>query len=364
MNKNYYCIIMAGGIGSRFWPVSRNSTPKQFLDILGVGSTFIQQTYKRFVKIVPKENILVVTSVQYEELVKEQLPELLPENILLEPFRKNTAPCIAYATYKLLCRNKDAVIVVSPSDHLIFDEAIFAETIRNALDYAQREDVLITLGVKPTKPETAYGYIQCNVNNPIDINGNTSFEVKTFTEKPDANLAHVFVESGEFLWNSGIFIWNLNTIRQELEKSQGRIASLFSKGEGVYYTDGESEFIERAYEDCPSISIDYGVMEKTQKAVVYPTFFGWSDLGTWESLYAQEKKDENGNMIKAGAVMLNNVDRALILSDQPHKLIVAYDLDGYMIINTENVLMICPRDEVTVKNIITDLPLNNFGDYQ
>jgi len=366
MDKNHYCIIMAGGIGSRFWPASRNSKPKQFLDILGTGKTFIQQTYERFLKVVPKENILVVTSAQYEALVKEQLPDLLPENILLEPYRKNTAPCIAYAAYKLETLNPNASMVVAPSDHLILNEDEFIATIKSALEYTEQNDSLITLGIKPTRPETAYGYIQYNKKLGIDITGSTAYKIKTFTEKPDVDLAKVFIDSGEFLWNSGIFIWNLRTIKGELERHQSEIASLFAKGRDIYNTHKESEFIENVYEACPSISIDYGIMEKTDKAIVYPASFGWSDLGTWESLYVQLDKDDQGrnNAVKAERVMLNEVRDSLIISDEPGKLIVAANLDGYMIVNTEDVLMICPRDEATFKNIITDLVVKELSDFQ
>ena len=365
MDNKHYCIIMAGGIGSRFWPASRNSRPKQFLDILGVGKTFIQQTYDRFLKIVPKENILVVTSQQYEALVREQLPDLLPENILLEPYRKNTAPCIAYATYKLSSINPDASVVVAPSDHFIINEELFTDTIKNGLNYADRENVLITLGIKPTRPETAYGYIQYNKKKSKAVDGkNPIYEIKTFTEKPDIEMAKVFIESGEFLWNSGIFIWNLRTISKELDQHQGEISSLFSKGEGFYYTENEPEFIESVYENCPSISIDYGVMEKTDKAVVYPAPFGWSDLGTWASLAVQLGKDEDGNTVKADKVLLEDVKRSLVISDEPGKLITAANLDNFMIINTKDVLMICPRDETIFKNIITDLSLEELTDFQ
>jgi Mannose-1-phosphate guanylyltransferase len=366
MDKNHYCIIMAGGIGSRFWPASRNSKPKQFLDILGTGKTFIQQTYERFLKVVPKENILVVTSAQYEALVKEQLPDLLPENILLEPYRKNTAPCIAYAAYKLDVLNPNASMVVAPSDHLILNEDEFTGIIKSALEYTEQNDSLITLGIKPTRLETAYGYIQYNKKQSIDITGSTAYKIKTFTEKPNVEMAKVFIDSGEFLWNSGIFIWNLRTIKGELERYQSEIASLFAKGGDIYNTYKEVEFIENVYEACPNISIDYGIMEKTDKAIVYPASFGWSDLGTWESLYVQLNKDDQGrnNAVKAERVMLNEVTDSLIISDEPGKLIVASNLEGYMIVNTEDVLMICPRDEATFKNIITDLVVKELSDFQ
>lgn len=364
MNKNHFCIIMAGGIGSRFWPVSRNSKPKQFLDILGIGKSFLQQTFERFAKVIPVENILIVTSTQYKQLVSEQLPEILEENILLEPYRRNTAPCIAYATYKLMQKNPNASVVVSPSDHLILNDEIFLETICNALDFADTNDYLMTLGITPSRPETAYGYIQAVKNNRMDINGHIGYEVKTFTEKPNAELAKVFVDSGEFLWNSGIFIWNLKTIKNELETLQPAITGLFDKGSEYYYTSEEESFISRVYEECTGISIDYGVMEKTDKAVVYPVSFGWSDLGTWESLYAQVNTDSSGNMLQAENMLIGDVTNSIIISEEKEKLLVVKNLDNFMVINTDDVLMICPRDEAAFKSIIADVPLKDFNKFQ
>jgi mannose-1-phosphate guanylyltransferase len=355
---------MAGGIGSRFWPVSRNSKPKQFLDILGMGKTFLQQTFDRFKMVVPVENILVVTSEVYKDLVFEQIPEILPANLLLEPYRRNTAPCIAYATYKLLSANPDATVVVAPSDHVIFKEGQFLEDITNALNYASEHPVLITLGIHPTRAETAYGYIQVNKASPVDLNGNVAYSVKTFTEKPNAELAKIFIESGEFLWNSGMFIWNLSTISREFEDKEPEITSLFREGKNLFYTENEQEFINKVYPDCKSISIDYAVMEKTDKAVVYPVSFGWSDLGTWESLYAHVTKDGNGNYVQSSVNMINGVSNSVVISGEKNKLIVINGLDNYMVINTDDVLMICPRNNTVFKNTITDLTLKDFSKYQ
>ena len=355
---------MAGGIGSRFWPVSRNARPKQFLDILGMGKTFLQQTFDRFAKIMPVENILVVTSMQYKDLIMEQIPEILPEHVLLEPFRRNTGPCIAYATYKLMQKNPKASVVVAPSDHLILNEDVFIGTINNALNFADKNNVLMTLGIKPTRAETAYGYIQVNNNVPVDMDGNVAYGVKIFTEKPNLELAKVFINSGEFLWNSGIFIWNLQTIKSELEKLQPDIATLFKEGDKIYYTIKEEDFINTVYEECKSISIDYGVMEKTDKAIVYPVSFGWSDLGTWESLYAQVGKDDKDNHIQAEETLLMNVSNSIVVSEEKSKLIVVNGLNNYMIINTNDVLMICPREESVFKNVLTDLSMEDFNNYQ
>lgn len=364
MNKNNYCIIMAGGIGSRFWPVSRNSKPKQFLDILGVGKSFLQQTYERFSNIIDKDNIIIVTSVSYKDLVIEQLPGINQDNVLLEPYRRNTAPCIAYATYKILEKNPAATVVVAPSDHLIVNDKLFLDTIENALEYAGGHNVLLTLGITPTRPETAYGYIQANKSEKVTIGDKPAYMVKTFTEKPNDELAEVFVKSGEFLWNSGIFIWNLQAIKNELELHQKGIASMFSKGSGLYYTQAEQDFIKSVYEDCTSISIDYGIMEKTEKAVVYPATFGWSDLGTWESLYSEASKDERGNHVVGDETMVSDVNDSIILTQEKKKLVVVKGLKNYMVVNTEDVLLVCPREEAAFKSILTDLPLNEFMKYQ
>lgn len=363
MSNNNYCIIMAGGLGSRFWPVSRNSRPKQFLDMLGTGRTFIQQTFDRFAKVVPIENILVVTSAHYKELVEQQLPLLKKEHILLEPYRRNTAPCMAYATYKLLKENPNASVVVSPSDHLITNDSLFAETVLNALDYASKNDALITLGVKPNRPETAYGYIQANKSSNVSINGNIAYSVKTFTEKPSADLAEVFVNSGEFLWNSGIFIWNLKSIINELETHQNDMSVLFGEGAAHYYTPTEESFIERVYEECKSISIDYGIMEKTSKAIVYPASFGWSDLGTWDALYSYKPKDQKSNHVSCPESLLREVTNSVVISDSEKKVVVAAGLDNFMVINTEDLLLICPRDSSVYKTLLAEMTLTGLGKY-
>lgn len=359
-----YCIIMAGGVGSRFWPVSRNAVPKQFLDILGTGSSFLQQTYNRFLKIIPKENILIVTSEIYADITREQLPDIPKENILLEPHKRNTAPCIAYATYKLLKRDPNAVVVVAPSDHLIIDESKFLNTVEKAMLYASENDVLCTMGIKPTRPETGYGYIQMNCSDIKVIEGLKAYSVKTFTEKPDKELAKVLVNSGEFLWNSGIFVWNLQTIKAEMENYIPDIASQFREGMDLYYTEQEEGYIKSLYENCNGISIDYGVMEKTSKSWVFESHFGWSDLGTWDSLYNQLEKDESGNLVQSNLNMIDKVKNSIIVSSDKNKLIVVKDLDNYMVINTNDVLLICPRNSKDYKDVITDLALNEFSDFQ
>ena len=346
---------MAGGIGSRFWPLSRQARPKQFIDILGVGRTFLQMTFDRYASIVPKDNILIVTSRRYHDIVKEQLPQVKDENILLEPYKRNTAPCVAYATYKLYKKDPDAVVVVAPADHLIIGEEAFYSTIRTALDSAADNDKLYTIGIDPTRPETNYGYIQINKGVKQTVDERDSYAVKTFTEKPNSDLAKVFVETGEFFWNSGMFIWSLKSIKAELERCLPEVTTLFEGGEEFYYTAGERDFIRRVYEDCPAISIDYGVMEKTQKAWVFLSDFGWSDLGTWESIYERAAKDDAGNLVKAGTKMIDNVKGSIIHSYDPEKLVVVRGVENVMVIDLKDVLLVCSRDDRTIKDIFTDL---------
>lgn len=364
MNKDYYCVIMAGGAGSRFWPVSRNSKPKQFLDVLGVGKTFLQITYERFANFIPKENILIVTSSSFKDIVLEQVPQVLPENILLEPYRRNTAPCIAYSTYKLFQKNPNATVVVSPSDHFISNDILFQSTVEQALAYASTSGDLFTLGIEPSRPETTYGYIQMTLKDFKNIDGNVAYSVKTFTEKPNLELAKVFVDSGEFLWNSGIYIWNVKAIKSELEKWLPDIATPFAQGEQCYYTPCEQQYIERVYNDCTSVSIDYGVMEKTSKAWVFKVSFGWSDLGTWDSLYLHSQKDENQNYIRAKELMMDKVTGSIIVSTNKGKLLAIKGLDKFMVVDTPDALMICPRDDVRFKNLITDLAVNDKTKFQ
>ena len=356
--KNHYCIIMAGGIGSRFWPMSRNSKPKQFLDILGTGRSFLQMTYDRFIRLIPPENILVVTSRQYRGLVKEQLPQISDDHILLEPFRKNTAPCIAYATYKLMERDPDTSVVVAPSDHLILNDNEFLHTIEAAFELADQEDVLITLGIKPTRPETNYGYIQAHKIKAVEVKGHVACDVKTFTEKPDLELAKIFLNSGEFYWNSGIFIWNLKAIDREMSRLLPDICTLFKGGKGIYYTPDEESFIYGVYSSFKGISIDYGVLEKSKRVRVFAADFGWSDLGTWESYYMQKEKSPSGNVVDAPINFLDDVEKSVVISENKDKLIAIQGLKDYLVINTPDVLMICPRDEKILKKLITNISLS------
>lgn len=360
MNNKYYCIIMAGGVGSRFWPLSRQDRPKQFLDILGIGKTFIQMTYERYARIVPAENILIVTSDRYSGLIREQLPQVSADNILLEPYKRNTAPCIAYATYKLYQKCPDATVVVAPSDHYIVGETNFEDTIRTALDTASKSGNLFTIGIDPTRPETNYGYIQVNKQSKTVVGDHESYQVKTFTEKPNADLAKVFLETGEFFWNSGMFIWNLSAIKAELESNLPEVANFFKDGGSYFYTDGEKEFIRKAYEECPSISIDYGVMEKTRKAWVFLSNFGWSDLGTWGSLYDQSpNRDAAGNIIKCGEAVVDEVSSSIVHCSDTGKLVVMRGFDNVLVVDMDDVLLICHRDDKSIKDIVTDLSMND-----
>ena len=360
MNNNRYCVIMAGGAGSRFWPLSRNGYPKQFLDILGIGRTFIQQTYDRFARIIPKENFLVVTGVEYRDIVLAQLPDLVADQVLCEPMRRNTAPCIAYATYRLNEKNPDAQVVVTPADHLITNEKTFLEVVLGSLKFADSNDALVTIGLKPLRPETGYGYIQIN-NKDRDLCPDSICKVKTFTEKPDFDTALLFMASGEFYWNSGIFIWNQKSITKSLEKYLPDLAGLFEKGKNSFYTPDEDSFIADTYSLCPNISIDYGLMEKASNVYVFRADFGWSDIGTWNSLYHQSDKDKDGNVLK-GNIYADKIRNCMINSGK--KLVVVKGLDDFLVVDTDDVLMICPREnEDNIKQLILDAVLSKGQEF-
>lgn len=350
---------MAGGIGSRFWPMSRTQYPKQFLDILGTGETLIQQTWNRFRNICPKENILVVTNEDYRELIKEQIPGILDKQILCEPMRRNTAPCIAYANYKILSENPDANIVVAPSDHIILKEDVFTEVITEALEAAKNNDWLITLGIRPSRPDTGYGYIQFNTEESF---GNMS-QVKTFTEKPQLEMAKSFIESGDFVWNAGIFIWSLKSINKAFDKHIPEVSSIFKEGMDKYNTDQEAEFINEAYTVCRNVSIDYGVMESADNVYVLPANFGWSDLGTWGSLYENSTKDESGNATLGKNIMLYNSSNNIV-NVPDDKLVVLQGLDNYIVVERNNTLLVCKKeDEQMLRGIVNDVKIEKGEDY-
>ena len=361
--NNCYCVIMAGGSGTRFWPVSRAAKPKQFLDIAGTGRTFIQQTYERFSRIVPQENIIVVTAEKYGGLIREQLPQLSEENLLCEPYARNTAPCIAYATYKLLQRNPEAHVVVTPSDHAIDNEDLFVETILKAFDYVEQNDVLMTLGVVPTRPDTNYGYVQACGGKAV-MSSNEPMPVKTFTEKPDKDMASLFISTGEFFWNAGIFLWKAGTICSEIKRHLPEVAELFSGWSKALGSRIESDFILRAYTDCPNISIDYGVMEKTDRAWIYPVKFGWSDIGTWESLYNLSDKDSLGNTVKSDKCLLEDTRNVMAIPSDKKKLIAIKGLENYMVIDTEDALVICPKDDKNFKDFISGIAMPEYEKYR
>jgi mannose-1-phosphate guanylyltransferase len=363
MNKNHFCIIMAGGIGSRFWPLSRTRKPKQFLDILGTGRTLLQQTFDRLRKIFPVENIYIVTNEDYEVLVGRQLPELKPGQILLEPMRRNTAPCIAYANYKIKLTNPDALIMVAPSDHVILQEQDFLDVVNKGLEFVSENDRMLTLGIRPSRPETGYGYIQIN-GDKTKIEFNRSFrKVKTFTEKPDLQMAEVFLQSGDFFWNSGMFFWSLKTIMQAFKQFLPDVDQLFREGEEFYNTPGESEFIARAYPNCKNISIDYGIMEKAENVHVLCSDFGWSDLGTWGSLYDILGKNEEHNTISGNNVFTYNTQNCLINLPE-NKLAVIQGLDDYIVVESDNILLICKKqEEQKIKNFVNDVRIEKGEEY-
>jgi mannose-1-phosphate guanylyltransferase len=337
MNKNLYVILMAGGVGVRFWPYSRNSKPKQFLDVLGTGKTLIQSTMDRFLPICQKENIFVVTHEEHAALVREQLPGLSADQILAEPMRKNTAACIAYASYKIQQLNKEAIIVVSPSDHLILKENEFLDVIKKAVDQAKTDGKLITLGIKPTRPETGYGYIQFLTEKSF------AKKVKTFTEKPELSLAKKFLESGDFVWNAGIFIWSVQAIIKAIQSHLPEMAEVFEEIKSKLSTPQEKEAIRIAYPQCKSISIDYGIMEKASNVYVCLGDFSWSDLGSWASIHEISDKDAENNVISANALTYDT--RNCIVKGSENKLIVVQGLNGFLVGEFGNVFIVCEKDK-------------------
>lgn len=351
--NNHFCVIMAGGIGTRFWPLSTHKVPKQFIDILGVGRTFIQMTYDRFRKICPPENFIVVTGTPYKNLVMEQLPELQEHQILLEPHRKNTAPCIAYANHRIAAQTDNATIIVTPSDHLIMNESEFERVIRNGLNFVEKNDALLTIGLKTTRPETGYGYIQKGSQVSNEINA-----VKTFTEKPNLDLAKVFYESHEFLWNSGMFLWSLDSINKAYETHLPQLNNLFNKGNDKFMTTKEQEFINSIYADCQNISIDYGIMENAQNVFVHTADFGWSDLGTWGSLYAHSPQDNKNNSIIGNNV--NMYDSSGCIVHIPNENIAIVEgLEDYIVVQRENRLLVCKREnEQRIRQFVNELMLD------
>ncbi|MDR0427347.1 MAG: mannose-1-phosphate guanylyltransferase [Dysgonamonadaceae bacterium] len=350
--KDNFCVIMGGGIGSRFWPFSKENKPKQFLDFFGTGRSLLQQTFDRFNQIIPVENIFISTNETYADLVKKQLPELKDNQLLLEPTRRNTAPCIAYASYHIQAINPKANIVVTPADHLILQEHHFLKNIQTGLNFADKIPSLLTLGVKPSRPETGYGYIQTKEGGKENIQ-----EVKAFTEKPNLELAKVFFESGDFFWNSGIFIWNVQTIIEAFETHLPDVNTSFNKGLGKYNTPQEQEFINEMYPTCQNISIDYGIMEKAENVHMLIADFGWSDLGNWGSIYDLTDKDEAKNaVLNCQALFSESQNNLITIADG--KLAVIQGLDNYIVAESDDVLLICKRDEEQrIKQFVADVSI-------
>lgn len=348
MNKNLYVVLMAGGVGVRFWPYSRNSKPKQFLDVLGTGKTLLQSTFDRFAPMCPVENIYIVTHEEHAHIVQQQLPQIHAAQILTEPMRKNTAACIAYASYAINQKNSEAVIVVSPSDHLIMMEQEFQDVIKKAADQAKGQDKLITLGISPSRPETGYGYIQYHTEKTF------AKKVKTFTEKPELSLAKKFLESGDFVWNSGIFIWGVDAILKAFHQYLPEMSEVFDDVvKSKIGTPEEKEAIMSAYSQCKNISIDYGIMEKATNVYVCLGNFTWSDLGSWASIHEISEKDENNNVVNANALTYDT--RNSIIKGSSDKLIVVQGLNGYLIGEFGNVIIVCEKDrEEQFRRFVTD----------
>lgn len=353
MNKNYFGVIMAGGVGTRFWPLSTSKYPKQFHDILGTGRTFLQQTFDRLSKIIPKNQIYIVTLDEYVDLTLEQLPEITKEQVISEPNGMNTAPSNLYASLLIHEKNPNANIVVAPSDHVILDEATFIKRLQYALDESEKEERLITLGIQPTRPDTGYGYIQFLPNDETEIK-----EVKTFTEKPGIELAEVLYKSGDFLWNAGIFIWRAETIINSFKSHLPEMYETFQSIESYENIDNEIEKIQHIYSIIQMVSIDNGILEKADNVYVIPSSFGWSDLGTWKSLYDNSEKNEGNNVQNGKYTLTYNTKNSLIYTNQK-KAIIVDGLDNFVVVDTKKALLICPMDrDQTIKAFVGDLKIN------
>ncbi|QXP57236.1 mannose-1-phosphate guanylyltransferase [Cellulophaga sp. HaHa_2_95] len=355
MNKNYYAVLMAGGVGSRFWPISTSENPKQFHDMLGTGDTLIQKTFKRLNKFVPKENILILTNERYNDLVLEQLPLVKQEQVVLEPAMRNTAPCILYAALKIQKQNPDAVMIVAPSDHWIEDEAAFAKDVEACFDKCEKEDVLCTLGIKPTFPNTGFGYIEFEKGSDAGLK-----KVNQFREKPDYETAKEFLAQGNFLWNAGIFMWSVKTIVDAFKNFQPTQYALFEKGMSVYNTATEQEFINENYPKAENISIDYAILEQSKSIYVKPATFDWNDLGTWGSLYDKLDKDSDNNAVVNSQVLSQDASGNMIRSPKG-KVVVVDGLNDYIIVDKEDVLLIYPKSkEQDIKQVLTKVK-DKFG---
>lgn len=356
MNKNYYAVLMAGGVGSRFWPISTSSFPKQFHDMLGTGDTLIQKTFKRLNKFVPTENILILTNERYNDLVLQQLPMVKQEQVVLEPAMRNTAPCILYAALKIQKMNKDGVMIVAPSDHWIEDETAFAKDVTTCFEKCEKEEVLCTLGIKPSFPNTGFGYIEFEKDSGAELK-----KVHQFREKPDYETAKEFLAQGNFLWNAGIFMWSVNTIVNAFKNYQPSQYALFESGRSCYNTQEETGFIQENYPKAENISIDYAILENSKSIFVLPATFDWNDLGTWGSLYDKLDKDENNNAVVNSRVVAEDASGNMIRSPKD-KIVVVDGLNDYIIVDKEEVLLIYPKSkEQDIKKVLGKVK-DKFGD--
>lgn len=350
-NNHRYCVIMCGGIGSRFWPYSRTRLPKQFIDFLGTGRSLLQMSYDRILPMVDPSHIIVVTNATYAPIVRQQLPELADSQILLEPCRRNTAPCIAWAVRHIRACDPQASMIVTPSDHLITNERMFEDCVRSGFEFVETRDALLTLGIHPTRPETGYGYIQIGAEVAPGF-----LKVKTFVEKPDIELARVFVDSGEFYWNSGIFLWSAESISKAFSALAPDLDREFDKGEGLFGTPRENEFIKEHFPSCPSISVDFAIMEKASNVYVECASFGWSDLGTWSALYDNSPKNRETNVTQNCNVITYDSAGNIFAVRQPDKLVVTAGLNDYIVADSGDVLLICPKErEQDIKRMVNDV---------
>ena len=358
-NKHHYVAIMAGGIGSRFWPMSRTAYPKQFLDVLNTGKTLIQWTYERYTQFIPAQNIYIVTSEEYVSIVEKQLPNLPKENILAEPSKKNTAPCIAYISFKLAQKDPQATFVVAPSDHLILEQENFQKIVEQSLDFVSNIKALATLGIKPTNPNTGYGYIQYE---GLEVSKGV-YKVKTFTEKPTVEIAESFIASGDFLWNAGIFAWKASTIIAAFEKYQPEMFELFDGEKANFNTTAEKQSIQKIYPQCVNISIDIAIMEKAENVYVIPASFGWSDLGTWNSAYDAMEKDYFANAVASDNVIVIDATKCMINAPKD-KLVVVQGLDDFIVVDTKDVLLICSKEkEQSIKEYVAEVKRHKGDKY-
>lgn len=352
-------MIMCGGVGSRFWPFSREERPKQFLDFFGTGRSLLQATFDRVLEVVPAERVFLVTNHRYAPVIREQLPEVPAENILLEPARRNTAPCICWAAHHIYALDPEASIVTLPSDHLVLKEKAFHEALNRGFEFVEGGDRLLTLGIKPTSPQTGYGYIQ--QGSPVEDTPGF-YKVKSFTEKPDLALAKVFLESGEFFWNAGMFLWKAKSILNAFNQHDSETAQIFDLGAGKYATSEEIPFIEEHFITAPSNSIDYAIMEKAQNVYVETVDLGWSDVGSWKALYETSPHDANGNVTQNCRVLQHNCKNTMFAIEDKDRIIVASGLDGYIVADAGNALLICPVDEEQrIRQVVNDVQ-DRFGD--